>query len=35
MIIGQFNYKYFVGFLFWTPICLGFYLHGALKCKYN
>lgn len=28
--IGQFNYKYFVGFLFWTPICLIFYLHGAI-----
>lgn len=32
--IGQNNTKYFVGFLFWTPICLAFYLHGAFSCKY-
>jgi hypothetical protein len=29
--IGEDNLKYFVGFLFWTPICLLFYLHGAYK----
>jgi hypothetical protein len=30
--IGQNNIRYFVGFLFWTPICLAFYLHGAFSC---
>lgn len=29
--IGEFNLKYFIGFLFWTPICLAFYLHGAVE----
>ena len=28
--IGQYNLKYFVGFLFWTPVCLTFYMHGAI-----
>jgi hypothetical protein len=31
--IGQNNIKYFIGFLFWTPVCLIFYLHGAFSCK--
>ena len=33
--VGQNNLKYFVGFLFWTPICLAFYMHGAITCKNN
>ena len=31
--IGQLNLKYFIGFLFWTQVCLVFYMHGAFKCK--
>lgn len=34
--IGQNNLKYFVGFIFWTPVCLAFYVHGAITCnKHN
>lgn len=38
--IGQNNLKYFIGFVFWTPICLCFYLQGAFvyyqnKCYMN
>ncbi|UJR21184.1 hypothetical protein I4U23_024282 [Adineta vaga] len=27
--VGDKNLRYFTGFVFFTPICLGFYLHGA------
>lgn len=28
--VGQDNLKYFIGFLFWTPLCLYFYMDGAI-----
>jgi palmitoyltransferase len=28
--VGQQNLKYFIGFLFWTPICLAYFMHGAM-----
>lgn len=31
--IGENNLKYFVGFLFWTPICLALFMHDALTRK--
>ncbi|CAF0738301.1 unnamed protein product [Rotaria sordida] len=27
--VGEKNFRYFTGFLFFTPLCLGFYLRGA------
>lgn len=28
--IGQANLKYFIGFVFWTPMCLAYFIHGAI-----
>ena len=32
---NSWNGNYFTGFLFFTPLCVGFYLHGAYLCKFR
>lgn len=31
--VGEKNLRYFMGFLFFTPLCLAVYMHGAYLCK--
>lgn len=32
--IGQYNLKYFIGFVVFTPICLMFFMHGSITCNF-